>query len=58
MNVTDNGLARISKDLRMRLRHHAFALGVSQVDLLNRIVGEWLEKQPHPANQSKAYSQN
>ena len=48
-----NGLTRINKDLRSKLRHHAFALGVSQVKLLNRIVAEWLEEQPDPVLQQR-----
>lgn len=48
-----NGLTRINKDLRFKLRHHAFALRVSQLKLLNQIVSEWLEEQPDPVLQQR-----
>lgn len=44
--VTSTGLIRIDKNLRLRLRHRAFANDQTSLDLLNKIVADWLAENP------------
>lgn len=41
-----SGLIRIDKKLRCKIRHHAFIQQTTSSDLLNKIVSDWLEKNP------------
>lgn len=43
---TEPAFVRMDGKLRHRLRHQAFAQNMTQYDLLNRIVAEWLSAQP------------